>query len=255
MHVRRDARMAVECPTCKYDLTGLPDGACPECGGWFSHQELAQLDQAKQRSSRDNAKLLRLGVVILIVLVVASGWASTLNHRYEPAGVLAMLALLIYALTMSAQPTLNKWLARGLVAMPVLALASSPANDSFAQIIVLMGAIFCGIGVALAWLHPRIAVVLALIPCFYMAWIGVGITVQGLWRLVAGFKWTDYDWPFSAHDGYGVGITARDGVWFGPIVIVLAVLLVATVVRVACWRIGLMRAVPTSGSSTSRWAK
>jgi hypothetical protein len=98
-------------------------------------------------------------------------------------------------------------------------------------------------------------VVLALIPCFYMAWIGVGITVQGLWRLVAGFKWTDYDWPFSAHDGYGVGITARDGVWFGPIVIVLAVLLVATVVRVARWRIGLMRAVPTSGSSTSSWAK
>lgn len=44
--VRGDPSFAPMCPTCRYDLSGLPDGACPECGRSF---ERAQLEAEYRR--------------------------------------------------------------------------------------------------------------------------------------------------------------------------------------------------------------
>jgi hypothetical protein len=37
---------ALHCPTCGYNLTGLPENRCPECGSFFSPAELRSLARA-----------------------------------------------------------------------------------------------------------------------------------------------------------------------------------------------------------------
>ena len=41
-----------KCATCDYDLSNLPDGRCPECGGWFSAAVLHSLWIEKSRPGR-----------------------------------------------------------------------------------------------------------------------------------------------------------------------------------------------------------
>jgi hypothetical protein len=43
-------RYIPRCPTCRYDLTGLADGSCPECGNRFRHAELRAAWEAAERS-------------------------------------------------------------------------------------------------------------------------------------------------------------------------------------------------------------
>jgi hypothetical protein len=50
------AEPALHCPTCGYNLTGLPENRCPECGGSFVSTELAReraLKEASQHQARD----------------------------------------------------------------------------------------------------------------------------------------------------------------------------------------------------------
>ena len=40
-------RPVMQCLTCKYDLSGLPDGVCPECGAAFSLAMFEMMEQVK----------------------------------------------------------------------------------------------------------------------------------------------------------------------------------------------------------------
>lgn len=58
------------CLTCDYDLTSLPDGACPECGSAFTHAHLREV--ALRRGSRFNrwmrTLLVRGGTCVLAAM-------------------------------------------------------------------------------------------------------------------------------------------------------------------------------------------
>lgn len=58
------------CLTCDYDLTSLPDGACPECGSAFTHAHLREV--ALQRASKYNrwtrTLLVRGGTCVLAAM-------------------------------------------------------------------------------------------------------------------------------------------------------------------------------------------
>ena len=45
--VAGSSRSAVSCPTCGYNLTGLTESRCPECGSTFTLDELIALQQPK----------------------------------------------------------------------------------------------------------------------------------------------------------------------------------------------------------------
>ena len=40
-----DTEIRLHCPMCGYNLRGLPDGKCPECGTPFERDTLARMDQ------------------------------------------------------------------------------------------------------------------------------------------------------------------------------------------------------------------
>lgn len=45
--VTASSRSAITCPTCGYNLTGLTESRCPECGSKFTLDELLALQQPK----------------------------------------------------------------------------------------------------------------------------------------------------------------------------------------------------------------
>jgi hypothetical protein len=97
------------CPTCRYDLSGLPDGPCPECGIPFRHQALFRAEIARRSVRPPGDGLLVLAIaaaafpcfwvpdpsVQLAVLVpiwgLTAGWVA--QHRRALVGGRAVAAL------------------------------------------------------------------------------------------------------------------------------------------------------------------
>lgn len=48
---------SVPCPACTYDLAGVPDGPCPECGALFTREAIAKAKEA--RASRGSMSMRR----------------------------------------------------------------------------------------------------------------------------------------------------------------------------------------------------
>lgn len=56
------------CPKCGYNLTGLTQERCPECGGWFSRAELAAIGGIKYPSLGVPLAVLLLPPIVFTVL-------------------------------------------------------------------------------------------------------------------------------------------------------------------------------------------
>jgi hypothetical protein len=57
---------AILCPACDYDLAGLPDGACPECGRAFTWRELLAKRERPRRWSWRDRRVALLGLAMAI---------------------------------------------------------------------------------------------------------------------------------------------------------------------------------------------
>jgi hypothetical protein len=65
---------ALVCSRCVYDLRGLPDGACPECGRGFTRTELlAGLERGRRWSWREPVRCVWIAAAMLAGIVVLRG--------------------------------------------------------------------------------------------------------------------------------------------------------------------------------------
>ncbi|GEM_PF-1469517 len=216
-------RMPSLCPSCTYDLSGLPDGACPECGVAFSHSQLAALAQSNAIRRSRRTSLAWLASFSLVVFMLSSGWISTLEPVMRLPAAFASLAFVLYAIGIHEQFWINKWLRWGLVSMPLAAMACFSDWNTFEQIVIVMGAMFFGIAIGFAIQHPRKAAWLITMAGIVLALRGLVMFLDGVTLHQQGFAWTDYDWPLSNHEGYGKPILVSDALWFGPAQIVVAI--------------------------------
>lgn len=75
------------CLACAYDLTGLPDGRCPECGGAFTHADLQERWYRAREGAAypvDRTHVLGTGSVLACALAIG----SMARARYVADGVL-----------------------------------------------------------------------------------------------------------------------------------------------------------------------
>lgn len=126
----------LRCPACEYNLTGLAENRCPECGCAFDPDELrARLETAPRPipvwGDRDKALLIRFAQVCLMTWFRPGRFGRTFPRRYDPASagrfrlmvVLAAAAPLTILLVVQGGLSQVMWLGPSLGSLLICAVA------------------------------------------------------------------------------------------------------------------------------------
>jgi hypothetical protein len=237
--------MPLGCPTCDYDLTGLPDGACPECGAVFRHAELMQ-----PRVRREPA----IGAWLVVFVIMALVFSAARGVGSSDSGGAIMLAGALVGLLLGTWVMVreDRWRNCPLVLAFVFAVffglfmllrfaTGSNWLISKSVMLALVGMSLPVLAARPRWGLPMIA--LSLVP---MATRGAEMFANGLVISRQGYRWTNYDWNvLDVMEGGGRGIEAVDAVWYG--VVQLAAWIVIAAIAAGAARIS--RAPDTRGPS------
>jgi hypothetical protein len=102
------------CPTCQYDLTGLPEGTCPECGGEFTHAGLEALEQLSLTRAAKRRDAIVIAIASLLGLPMTCfcvGNSPELLVLLVPGSLIVLVCYL-----MVFRPLVARWL----VLLPVV---------------------------------------------------------------------------------------------------------------------------------------
>lgn len=96
----------LQCSRCQYDLTGLPDGACPECGQLFAAVLLRQAARAREEriDIEKLAQQVRLLVVLVVLPVVALIAGSSVRGLVVAFGVAVVVLVVGQWLVLKLSP-------------------------------------------------------------------------------------------------------------------------------------------------------
>lgn len=89
---------AVRCPHCDYQLTGLTESRCPECGKAFDLSEL------RRRAASPPPKPMRIIVSLLVVPVLVAGIWRILAVMVSAGGLAGNLAMVVFYGALLATP-------------------------------------------------------------------------------------------------------------------------------------------------------
>jgi uncharacterized protein (DUF983 family) len=102
------------CPTCTYDLTGLPEGTCPECGTGFTHSGLEALEQLNLTRAAKRRDAIVIAIASLLGLPMTCfcvGNTPELLVLLVPGSLIVLVCYLVVF-----RPLVARWL----VLLPVI---------------------------------------------------------------------------------------------------------------------------------------
>lgn len=188
------------CPGCRYDLSGSPDGPCPECGEPFSHQGLISAELARQENRSEPH--------VLLVIALAIGLAPC--FWVPEAGMQSLVLIIMWGLV-------GVWMYK----CSTLLLQTAPVLSLWLIIPVLRtGAVFLALPVPLLTASVTLTLVLAIIIysyrrqpiptvrtlaivlCAPLLLLGGALVYYSLAGLGAGRHWSEFDYPFWGHINY-----------------------------------------------------
>lgn len=122
------------CPECKYDLSGLADGCCPECGTAFTRDGLIALGASRKRTSYHVVTTIIAYVLALLCPISPLATVGSTRRNPDPAEPAAVLIVVAGSI---ATWSLAQWAAKGNTLRGLLTL--SPALCLIATRIPLLG--------------------------------------------------------------------------------------------------------------------
>jgi len=190
---------SVPCPACTYDLAGIPDGPCPECGTAFSREAIARERdlRAANRSTTMRRGFAALALAASVVLcVMCRPWGEVDNGLATFWGLwvwgFALLWLLGVLPKLPESPLGALWLLFPAIAVPtgfhggLLLVASVPS------------VIAAWWSIRFAYQRRPIATLLwtggaLLVPAtLYVAWVHTQVWHRPAWT------WNSFDLPDSS---------------------------------------------------------
>jgi hypothetical protein len=222
------------CPRCRYDLSGLDDGLCPECGRPFSLRELLAAWHAERARPRGGAAFA-FGVILTVI-------ASPPADVRSPAALawkVVVLSLLWTAAWMWTKQKREEHEQEGYKLLwlwaPCLSTAMALANTPVVGRV--NGVLMLAIASAVAWRAYRrtpgvtTAIVTAVlsIPVAAAVFFGMSLLTAGLDGRASGDHWSFADYPgwyWRGVRGRSRGISNPDAVRIGAWMIAGAALAV-----------------------------
>lgn len=184
------------CEDCRYDLSGLADGKCPECGLAFRRERLRALWVAREKFKRDRARdLPRVGL----------GLAAILSPFMLLLGPEVGTALLLAVWTAAAGVWLwadrDTWFLRSyllLAYLPPLLLftAVHAATPYGAYVVAAAAAVACVVSWTSLRHSPLVSAMLLLAGAVGpVTLLALAMIAHAAGRKAAGHHWTDFDYP------------------------------------------------------------
>lgn len=244
MDVRMSSVERIVCPACQYNLAGLPDGPCPECGREFSRSMFDMIEQVQAQNREEfwawvRASLRTISAVLAVVCTLSA--VSSLNE----VGAIALVICLTWSLLSAAHPPYRGKVWNSLpihIVFPVIpALLFGWVAGTLHMQSWLTSHITCTVSIALALgatcTRFRTAIVLSAVGIAPLIIRAVWLTTHAIERRSKGWHWTDFDWgkPHQLSSREAASISTADALWLGPCLIVASVAVVVVLCVVIRW--------------------
>ncbi len=217
------------CLDCRYDLTGLFDGKCPECGVRFTHEQLQRVHAARLEAKRNRQRaLLGLPLGLLAWLspfaAVFVGAALEIPLRGMPNArwyVALLSSVLMHAVCAAIWFRIRRgvWIADSYrvlgFAVPIVLMMPIVLETRLSWMaclgLTLYAALFAYL--ALKW-SPLVSGVILIAVCAVPPTLwGVAMLVDAANQLGAAHYWSNFDYP-SPHGWRAMPATqCRDSAW------------------------------------------
>lgn len=230
------------CPGCGYDLTGLSQNRCPECGRWYTIPDLIRAWRERQasRAQAQDADALGAGLLAFVALFP--------TNLFNPASVLWKLPVLVGLWWLTAvwyrrraeelrEPTEGHrlmwvWIpcistAAGLLPTPVLGQLVSAA-----MLVIGTAVTVVAFRRSPVWTASIVTLTLA-IPVAIVVVMAVSMVTMGLAGLGRGHHWSVADFPswyWRGVPGRVRGMNNREAVRIGTVILVASAALLAGIV-------------------------
>lgn len=187
------------CTKCKYDLSGLPDGPCPECGQPFSLSALIAAALVKEKLPPGN-----------LYLALGLSLAAAPFFWYREAYLQIMILSIMWCLTLAWLGFRRKRLANQDVAhllwiiIPIIRTVAVILETSAALPAAIVGLIAIAAVAAFTYARNPIATVRSLTIgyCLPMFVVSIWLLVPSISGLAGGHYWSYLDYPFWSRFRY-----------------------------------------------------
>jgi hypothetical protein len=241
-----DPRFHLVCPKCDYNLEGIGDGHCPECGTPYTRDALYQrflaslrpADTRPELNPARRAAMLSIACVGIALITLARSrptWYASASPTAAWFGIGALLCA---------------WITAGYWFRVIRSVANPPFAGHVVWMLMLTGAswlicighlttfrfseaapvvgTFAGIACYLAIARtPHLARQLWRLACLWPALLAVLMLADGIGGLAEGHHWTNWDDPVPRPTSNQYPMTTTELAWGG-----LALLIIMIVIEV-----------------------
>ncbi len=137
------------CPECRYDLSGLPTGNCPECGKAFTPEQVREYWLHRKTRKRRSGPFLYAMIAIALLTVVSAMLPAVATTPRSVLGFILFVLFLLFQWSWRGQPLFSAahfgWLSFLIASTATVSYSAIILHDSLLIVFAILAvlALFC----------------------------------------------------------------------------------------------------------------